>query len=111
MSKRFGRSFDVLPLKMKGPGSKFMSAFERIKRHFGRCGGNMVYELPLNISAKNVDREFFDYEEREVRLTTWVLLPSYSLPGMELLTCFTEGMSGSSLTLSSIRSSSWQSSS
>ena len=70
MSKRFGRAFDTLPLRRKGPGSEFMKAFERVKRFFGHSSENRVYELPLNMTAANIDPEFFDDEERLVRLTT-----------------------------------------
>ncbi|ESZ94268.1 hypothetical protein SBOR_5336 [Sclerotinia borealis F-4128] len=36
LSKRFGDTFKAIPYSMKGPGSRFMDAWELLKRDFGR---------------------------------------------------------------------------
>ncbi|PYI31866.1 actin-like ATPase domain-containing protein [Aspergillus indologenus CBS 114.80] len=71
MSYRFGRAFDNLPTSVKGPGSKFMNAFEDIKRDFGVSSSFSVGELPLNMTLANgTQTEYYDSEERLVKITS-----------------------------------------
>ncbi|KAI1990676.1 hypothetical protein LOZ53_003137 [Ophidiomyces ophidiicola] len=70
MSKRFGDAFDRLPLKLKGPGSEFMNAFERIKQDFGYSTvGDEIYELPLDMSTEDALPKYFDEDERLVKIS------------------------------------------
>lgn len=69
MLKRFGDAFRDLPLKLKGPGSNFMSAFDRIKQDFGSSNVEESYELPLDMSLENPNSEYFDDDERLVRIS------------------------------------------
>ncbi|PYI02703.1 actin-like ATPase domain-containing protein [Aspergillus sclerotiicarbonarius CBS 121057] len=69
MSNRFGDSFDLLPMKRKGPGSDFMKKFEIIKRDFGHSDDNTLFELPLNMKVESPDPSHFDDEERLVILS------------------------------------------
>ena len=47
-----------------------MKAFEQLKRDFGHSSTNRVYELPLNMNLPEADPEYFDDDERLVRLST-----------------------------------------
>ncbi|TGO11634.1 hypothetical protein BTUL_0105g00240 [Botrytis tulipae] len=68
LSQRFGAAFDDLPFGQKGPGSRFMAAFEALKRDFGRADDREVGELgPLNLDV--VDSAYFDEEDRLVLLS------------------------------------------
>ncbi|KAJ8060112.1 hypothetical protein OCU04_011722 [Sclerotinia nivalis] len=68
LSKRFGSAFDDLPFGQKGPGSRFMTAFETLKRDFGRDDEREVGELgPLNLAVPESDH--YDKEDRLVLLT------------------------------------------
>lgn len=70
MSQRFGKAFDMLPAKKKGPGSEFMRKFEIIKKDFGfNIEEDRIHELPLNMIASTVKSEYFDAEERLVLLS------------------------------------------
>ncbi|DAA75364.1 TPA_exp: HSP70 family protein [Trichophyton benhamiae CBS 112371] len=71
MSRRFGKAFDMLPAKKKGPGSEFMRKFEIVKKDFGfNIDEDKIYELPLNMRANKVKSEYFDDEERLVLLSS-----------------------------------------
>ncbi|EZF62829.1 hypothetical protein H107_04705 [Trichophyton rubrum CBS 202.88] len=71
MSRRFGKAFDMLPAKKKGPGSEYMRKFEIIKKDFGfNIEEDKIYELPLNMRANKVKAEYFDDEERLVLLSS-----------------------------------------
>lgn len=68
LSKRFGSAFDDLPFCQTGPGSRFMAAFEALKRDFGRNDEREVGEVgPLNLGIS--DCEYYDEEDRIVLLT------------------------------------------
>ncbi|TGO59243.1 hypothetical protein BOTNAR_0166g00110 [Botryotinia narcissicola] len=68
LSKRFGSAFDDLPFSQKGPGSRFMAAFETLKRDFGRTDEREVGELgPLNLDV--MDSDHYDTEDRLVLLS------------------------------------------
>ncbi|KAF7932504.1 uncharacterized protein EAE98_003803 [Botrytis deweyae] len=68
LSQRFGAAFDDLPFGQKGPGSRFMAAFEALKRDFGRNDDREIGELgPLNLDV--VDSAYFDEEDRVVLLS------------------------------------------
>lgn len=75
MSEPFGKAFDDLPTKKKGPGSEFMKAWEQVKRDFGHADEDTGYELPLNINITKPDPEYFDEDERIVKLSTCVPFP------------------------------------
>ncbi|EFR01012.1 hypothetical protein MGYG_04014 [Nannizzia gypsea CBS 118893] len=71
MSRRFGKAFNMLPSKKKGPGSEFMRKFEMIKKDFGyNMEEDRIHELPLNMIANEVKSEYFDAEERLVMLSS-----------------------------------------
>ena len=68
LSQRFGAAFDDLTFAQKGPGSRFMAAFEALKRDFGRNDEREIGELgPLNLNV--VDSAYFDEEDRLVLLS------------------------------------------
>lgn len=66
MSTRFGSAFDNLAMKVKAPGSDFMSAFETIKRNFGSSDNKTLYQLPLNMKIRKANPRYFDEDERLV---------------------------------------------
>jgi hypothetical protein len=71
LSQRFGDAFEKVPWAQKGPGSKFMTCFEGIKRDFGLKDDHEERELgPINLGIP--DSEFYDEEERLVKLSSWV---------------------------------------
>ncbi|KAH8808655.1 Hsp70 family protein-like protein [Xylogone sp. PMI_703] len=69
LSKRFGAAFDKLPFAQKGPGSRLMSSFEKYKQDFGlRDDRDDIREIgPITLDV--ADSDFYDDEERVVRLT------------------------------------------
>ncbi|KAF7896081.1 hypothetical protein EAF00_006096 [Botryotinia globosa] len=68
LSKRFGSAYNDLPFDQKGPGSRFMTAFETLKRDFGRNDEREVGELgPLNLDVQ--DSDHYDTEDRLVLLS------------------------------------------
>ncbi|PLB48506.1 actin-like ATPase domain-containing protein [Aspergillus steynii IBT 23096] len=72
MLERFGRDFETLPMKRKGPGSEFMNKFDIIKRDFTDPEDAEILELPLNMtmSKLKLDPEYFDGDERQVLVTS-----------------------------------------
>ena len=61
-------AFDNLAFAQKGPGSKFMTCFEMVKRDFGLNDDRDIRELsPLRLDIP--DTEYYDDEERIVKLT------------------------------------------
>lgn len=83
LSERFGSAFDEVPDAQKGPGSKFMTCFEMVKRDFGRNEERDVVELsPLRLDTE--DSFCYDEEERMVILTQYVV-PPRQCPGVILL--------------------------
>lgn len=72
MRQRFGSAFDEIEMRRKGPGSRFMNAWESVKRGFGAQGDSMVKEIgPLNMKGVE-SSQFYDDEEGMVRLTRCV---------------------------------------
>ncbi|TAQ85429.1 hypothetical protein B7494_g6250 [Chlorociboria aeruginascens] len=68
MSRRFGTAFENVPHSQKGPGSKFMTCFEKLKQDFGHNDDRGVRELsPINLNIS--DSQYYDDEERMVKLT------------------------------------------
>jgi hypothetical protein len=72
MHERFGRAFDDIDMRRKGPGSRFMTSWESVKRGFGGQNDTQVKEIgPLNL--KGIENSpFYDEEESMVRLTRFV---------------------------------------
>ncbi|KXX73243.1 Heat shock protein SSA3 [Madurella mycetomatis] len=73
MSKRFGKSFDDVPLKRKGPGSEFMASFERAKQSFGTAGfgtsGDESFEIyPIDMQG-SLNPDHYDEDEAAVILS------------------------------------------
>ncbi|KAK3070302.1 hypothetical protein LTR53_010703 [Teratosphaeriaceae sp. CCFEE 6253] len=69
MRQRFGSAFDEIEMRRKGPGSRFMNAFESVKRGFGAQGDSLVKEIgPLNMKGVG-SSQYYDDEEGMVRLT------------------------------------------
>ena len=68
MSQRFGAAWDQIEERRKGPGSRFMDQWERVKRSFGDAGDDRVQELQLNIRGAT-DSQWYDEDENMVKLT------------------------------------------
>jgi hypothetical protein len=69
MSQKFGKDFDDMPFRLKGPGSRFMKEFELHKCSFGHKRDVLaVYEVQLVM--KNVENSaYYDKENWFVRVT------------------------------------------
>jgi hypothetical protein len=68
LSKRFRNAFDNVPHEQKGPGSKFMTSFEKLKRSFGYDQDRGIREVgPLKLNVP--DSMFYDEDERVVKLS------------------------------------------
>jgi hypothetical protein len=68
LSEQFGTAFDEVPFAQKGPGSRFMTCFEMIKRDFGINEDRDIVELsPLKLDT--TDPDHYDDDERMVMLT------------------------------------------
>jgi hypothetical protein len=72
MHERFGSAFDNVEMRRKGPGSRFMTSWESVKRGFGTQSDTQIKEIgPL--SMKGVETScFYDNEESMVRLARCV---------------------------------------
>lgn len=73
MSKRFGKSFDDVPLRRKGPGSEFMASFERAKQSFGTASfgtsGDESFEIyPIDMQG-SLNPDNYDEDEAAVILS------------------------------------------
>ncbi|RAO68865.1 uncharacterized protein BHQ10_004877 [Talaromyces amestolkiae] len=66
MSERFGPAFDKLPMKRKGPGSTFMSCFERIKRNFGHNSEDTTHDIEFPMRSLEVDPQYYDDDDQAV---------------------------------------------
>ncbi|KAK1066326.1 hypothetical protein LTR74_007213 [Friedmanniomyces endolithicus] len=69
MRKRFGRAFVAVEERRRGPGSRFMNAWETIKRSFGTHAGHEVYEIGPLVMRHLEDSEHYDADECMVLLT------------------------------------------
>ncbi|KAK0335228.1 hypothetical protein LTR02_011802 [Friedmanniomyces endolithicus] len=69
MRKRFGRAFVAVEERRRGPGSRFMNAWETIKRSFGTHAGHQVYEIGPLVMRHLEDSEHYDADECMVLLT------------------------------------------
>lgn len=54
-----------------------MRKFEQIKPDFGHADEDRVYELPLNMTIRKADPEYFDDDERLVKITTQAISPTF----------------------------------
>jgi hypothetical protein len=70
MRSRFGMAFTSLPLAKKGAGSNLMKQFESAKRDFGSAEYAKTYRFHLKMNAE--DSRYFDADDDEVLITTWV---------------------------------------
>ncbi|KAF7191493.1 Heat shock protein SSA4 [Pseudocercospora fuligena] len=68
MSERFGAAWDDLPLRQRGPGSRFMNEWENVKRGFGEPGAEDEPEVYLVLEGDHDDK-FYDSDENTVRFT------------------------------------------
>ncbi|KAK4892651.1 hypothetical protein LTR27_008927 [Elasticomyces elasticus] len=69
MRQRFGSAFDEIEMRRKGPGSRFMNAWESVKRGFGANGDSLVKEIGPLIMKGVGSSQYYDDEEGMVRLT------------------------------------------
>lgn len=68
MSRRFGRAFENLDQKVKGPGSRFMRSFEDVKCDFGASTSTELKEIsPFVMNVE--DSEYYDSETHAVFLS------------------------------------------
>lgn len=72
MSERFGPAFDKLPMKRKGPGSTFMSCFERIKRNFGHNSEDTTHDIEFPMRSLEVDPQYYDDDDQAVIISEYV---------------------------------------
>ncbi|KAF5704859.1 Hsp70 family heat shock protein [Fusarium globosum] len=68
MEERFGSSFSSLSYQKTGAGSKFMTQFESIKRHFGVSKLAKRHLIDLNLGC--ADSQWYRGDENEVVITT-----------------------------------------
>jgi len=74
MTERFGEVFENAKMNRKGPGSRFMNAWESVKRAFGVQEDDRIYEIgPLRLDDVE-DSPYYDEEEAMVKLT-WFVCP------------------------------------
>ncbi|KAK3374126.1 hypothetical protein B0T24DRAFT_577000 [Lasiosphaeria ovina] len=73
MAVRFGKSFEKVPPKRRGPGSQFMASFERVKQSFGTSGRNAFEADRFDIHPIDMLGTFntkqYDEDEATVFLT------------------------------------------
>ncbi|WAO91176.1 Actin-like ATPase domain-containing protein [Fusarium falciforme] len=73
MKRRFGDAYKSVPLGQKGPGSKFMTAFESAKRRFS--GSEDIFEIyPINLAV--AQSELYD------KSNMTILLPSADMQSL-----------------------------
>jgi hypothetical protein len=76
MRERFGKAFEEVPQRRKGPGSEFMASFERVKQNFGATGfGTSDHECfdvhPIHMEG-DLHPEHYDEDEAAVILSKYV---------------------------------------
>jgi hypothetical protein len=73
MRQRFGKAFEDIEMRRKGPGSRFMKSWESVKRGFPAPSDTLVKEIgPLNMKG-TWSSAIYDGEEGMVRLSRHVL--------------------------------------
>lgn len=73
MHERFGKAFEDVQQRRKGPGSEFMASFERLKQNFGAAGfgssDDECFEVhPINMEG-DLNPEHYDEDEAAVILS------------------------------------------
>jgi len=72
MRKRFGKAFEDVDPRRRGPGSRFMTQWESVKRSFGQSGDYITKEIGPLIMRGVSSSEWYDDEDGSVRLTRYV---------------------------------------
>jgi len=68
MWHRFGEAFEQVELRRKGPGSRFMQAWERVKRSFSVQAVHVMEIGPLNMRGVEAS-QYYDDDESMVMLS------------------------------------------
>lgn len=68
LDERFGHAFRDVPDKFKGPGSRFMTEFEKVKHSFGGVDNDSYEISPIPLGSGH-DSEHFDEDEEAVILS------------------------------------------
>ena len=71
MNRRFGKAFQGVPLRRKGPGSEFMASFEKAKQSFGTSQNDTFEIYPIDMEG-DFDTEQYDEDEAAVILSRFV---------------------------------------
>jgi hypothetical protein len=70
MTKQFGTAYTSLPITKRGPGSKFMEAFESAKRNFGWAPDDKPMEIgPIAMKLRH--SLYYDDDEQTVKLSKY----------------------------------------
>jgi len=70
MTKEFGTAYTSLPITKRGPGSKFMEAFESAKRNFGWVADGKSMEIgPIAMKLRH--SLSYDDDEQTVKLSKY----------------------------------------
>ncbi|KAK3897932.1 heat shock protein SSA3 [Staphylotrichum tortipilum] len=68
MKERFGEAFENVPARRKGPGSEFMSSFEKAKQSFGTTENDSFEIYPIDMQG-DFAPEAYDEDEAAVTLS------------------------------------------
>ncbi len=68
MERTFGEAYTSLPLRIRGPGSRFMKSFEDAKKTFGREEADTPIIDIGYLDMKTTITNFYDAAERRVIL-------------------------------------------
>ncbi|KAK1817503.1 hypothetical protein LTR12_008144 [Friedmanniomyces endolithicus] len=71
MRTKFGKKFGAVEERRRGPGSRFMNAWETVKRSFGTHAGHQVYEIGPLVMRHVEDSRHYDADECMVLLTRY----------------------------------------
>jgi len=70
MTQQFGTAYTSLPITKRGPGSRFMEAFESAKRNFGWAAAGKPMEIgPIAMELGH--SRFYDDDEQTVKLSKY----------------------------------------
>jgi len=68
MTERFGAAFENVPSRRKGPGSEFMTSFEKAKQSFGTTENELFEIYPIDMQG-DLALEHYDEDEAAVVLS------------------------------------------
>lgn len=74
LNTTFGHNYTSVPMSKRGPGSRFRTSFESVKRNFSGLENKRIFEIgPIDMDVS--DSIHYDDDEGAVRLSRYKWFP------------------------------------